>query len=137
MIRLRKIGSIPWTALKNWSRDDVPRLGASLAYKTLVSIAPVLIVAIGIGGLVFGADAMRGHITGLKTAPSAHHNARRGFAVMRNAALLFSGMAERTHFIISDRDPVPLHRPAHSDAVPDIHPVSVCHPCFCRATSAP
>ena len=48
--------------LKGWWDDNVPRLGASLAYYTLFAIAPVIIVAIGIAGLVFGPEAVRGQI---------------------------------------------------------------------------
>lgn len=51
-------------ALAGWWSDDVPRLGASLAYYTLFSLAPVLVVAIAIGGLIFGAEAVRGEIVG-------------------------------------------------------------------------
>src|SRR5436305_7600991 len=36
-----------------WSRQNVPRLGASLAYYTLLSLAPLLILVIRISGLVF------------------------------------------------------------------------------------
>jgi len=61
-IRLGEIPHLFWTAAKGWSGDDVPRLGASLAYYTLFSIAPVLIIAIAIAGFVFGADAVRGEI---------------------------------------------------------------------------
>jgi membrane protein len=53
-----------WTALKAWWDDDAPRLGASLAFYTLFAIAPILLVAIGIAGAVFGADAVRGQIVG-------------------------------------------------------------------------
>jgi membrane protein len=42
----------------------VPRLGASLAYYTLFALAPVLVIAIAIGGLIFGAEAVRGEIVG-------------------------------------------------------------------------
>ena len=49
-------------ALKAWWDDNVPRLGASLAFYTLFAIAPVLLVAIAIAGSVFGGDAVRGHI---------------------------------------------------------------------------
>jgi membrane protein len=49
-------------ALKAWWDDNVPRLGASLAFYTLFAIAPVLLVAIAIAGAVFGGDAVRGHI---------------------------------------------------------------------------
>jgi len=47
-----------------WWNDNVPRLGASLAYYTLFALAPILIVAISIGGLVFGPEAVRGEIVG-------------------------------------------------------------------------
>lgn len=45
-----------------WWNDNLSRLGASLAYYTLFAIAPVLVVAIGIAGIVFGPDAVRGQI---------------------------------------------------------------------------
>ena len=58
--------SIVWRVLKagfvGWWNDNLPRLGASLAYYTLFAIAPVLLVAIGIAGLVFGPEAVRGQI---------------------------------------------------------------------------
>lgn len=38
---------------KEWSDDKAPRLGAALAYYTVFSIAPLLIIAITITGLVF------------------------------------------------------------------------------------
>lgn len=57
-----------WWVLKKafggWWNDNVPRLGASLAYYTLFALAPILVVAIGVSGLVFGPDAVRGEIVG-------------------------------------------------------------------------
>jgi membrane protein len=50
--------------MKAWWDDDAPRLGASLAYYTLFAIAPILLVATAIAGMVFGADAVRGEIVG-------------------------------------------------------------------------
>lgn len=52
------------TALRAWWDDDAMRLGASLAYYTLFAIAPILIVATAIAGMVFGTDAVRGEIVG-------------------------------------------------------------------------
>ena len=49
-------------ALKAWWDDDALRLGAALAYYTLFAIAPVLLVATAIAGLVFNTDAVRGEI---------------------------------------------------------------------------
>jgi membrane protein len=47
-----------------WSRDNVPRMGAALAYYTIFSIAPLLVIAIAIAGLAFGVQAAQGEITG-------------------------------------------------------------------------
>ena len=46
------------SALRASWEDDVPRLGASLAYYTLFAIAPVLLVATAIAGLAFGPQAV-------------------------------------------------------------------------------
>ncbi len=57
-----------WTLLRDaaadWSEDKAPRLGAALAYYTALSLAPLLLVVIGIAGLVFGQEAARGQIVG-------------------------------------------------------------------------
>ncbi|MGH2522064.1 MAG: YihY/virulence factor BrkB family protein, partial [Anaerolineales bacterium] len=45
-----------------WSQDKVPRLGAALAYYTVFSLAPLLIIAIAIAGMVFGQEAAKGQI---------------------------------------------------------------------------
>jgi membrane protein len=63
-LTLPALGSTLRQALAGWWNDDVPRLGASLAYYTLFSLAPILVVAIAIGGLVFGEEAVRGQIVG-------------------------------------------------------------------------
>ena len=44
-------------AATEWSRDRAPRLGAALAYYTIFSMVPLLIVIIAIIGLVFGQEA--------------------------------------------------------------------------------
>ncbi|MGZ8753737.1 MAG: YihY/virulence factor BrkB family protein [Acidimicrobiia bacterium] len=51
-------------AVRKWSDDKASRLGAALAYYALFSVAPLLIVAVGIAGLVFGEQAARGEIVG-------------------------------------------------------------------------
>jgi membrane protein len=47
-----------------YSKDKVPRMGAALAYYTIFSLAPLLVIAIAIAGFVFGADAVQGQIMG-------------------------------------------------------------------------
>ncbi len=45
-----------------WSDDYASSMGAALAYYTLFSLAPLLLLVIAIAGLVFGADAARGQV---------------------------------------------------------------------------
>jgi membrane protein len=45
-----------------WSNDKVPQLGAALAFYTALSIAPLLVISLGIVGFLFGEEAARGEI---------------------------------------------------------------------------
>lgn len=45
-----------------WIDDHVPSMGAALAYYTLFSLAPLLLIVTAVAGLVFGRDAARGEI---------------------------------------------------------------------------
>ena len=49
-------------AASDWSHDRAPRLGAALAYYTVFSIVPLLIVIIALIGLFFGEDAAQSAI---------------------------------------------------------------------------
>jgi membrane protein len=55
-----------WQLVKDtgraWSEDKVPRLAAALSYYSLFSLAPMLIIIIGVAGLVFGRDAAEGRV---------------------------------------------------------------------------
>ncbi len=46
----------------SWSKDKVPRHGAALAYYTVLSLVPLLVVIIGMIGLIFGQEAARGYV---------------------------------------------------------------------------
>ena len=56
---LETVGRLLRQAAAAWFVDNAPRLGAALAFYTLFSLAPVLIVAVSVSGLVFGATAAR------------------------------------------------------------------------------
>ncbi|MBC7861049.1 MAG: YihY/virulence factor BrkB family protein [Burkholderiaceae bacterium] len=51
-------------AASSWSDDYAPSMGAALAYYTMFSIAPLLLIVISIAGLIFGVEAARGEIVG-------------------------------------------------------------------------
>jgi membrane protein len=48
----------------SWVEDRAPSMGAALAYYTLFSIAPLLLIVISLAGLWFGPEAARGEIYG-------------------------------------------------------------------------
>ncbi|MHB1293893.1 MAG: YihY/virulence factor BrkB family protein [Anaerolineae bacterium] len=47
---------------KEWGEDKAARLAAAMAYYTVFSLAPLLVIAIGVAGLFFGEEAARGQI---------------------------------------------------------------------------
>lgn len=49
-------------AALSWHQDYAQSMGAALAYYTVFSIAPLLLIVISITGLVFGEEAARGEI---------------------------------------------------------------------------
>jgi membrane protein len=78
-----------WAVIKetasDWSEDDAARLAASLAYYTLLSIAPLIVLAVAIAGLVFGEDAARGQIASQIGALVGTQAAQAIEAIARNA----------------------------------------------------
>lgn len=61
-MNLRQIRGLINKSVNAWIDDFAPSMGAALAYYTLFSITPLLIIVIAIAGLVFGQDAVRGEI---------------------------------------------------------------------------
>ena len=44
------------SAAKEWSQDKCPQLGAALAYYTIFSLAPLVLVLLGVFGLIYGSN---------------------------------------------------------------------------------
>ncbi|MEM9508161.1 MAG: YihY/virulence factor BrkB family protein [Cyanobacteria bacterium P01_E01_bin.35] len=61
-IRIKSTFKLLQEAFKEWQEDQVSLLAAALAYYTVFSITPLLVIAIAIAGAVFGQDAARGEI---------------------------------------------------------------------------
>ena len=47
---------------RNWVDDHAQSMGAALAFYTIFSIAPLLLIVIAVAGMVFGEEAARGEI---------------------------------------------------------------------------
>src|SRR5262245_45365323 len=58
----RKIWSTLKQTFKEFGEDKVLRLGAALAYYAMFSIGPLLLIAVGVAGLVFGHESVRGQM---------------------------------------------------------------------------
>ena len=61
-IRVKSIFKLLQEAFREWQRDKASLLAAALAYYTVFSITPLLVIAIAIAGAVFGQDAAQGEI---------------------------------------------------------------------------
>jgi membrane protein len=62
-MRPRQVASLLSRAYEDWSSDGVAQLGAALAYFTLFSVAPILIVVTGVAGVFIGRAAAEGQIS--------------------------------------------------------------------------
>jgi membrane protein len=72
--------------LSGFIEDEALSWGASIAYYTLFSIAPVLLVVMAIAGLVFGRDAAEGAIVGQFSVLMGHQTAEALQGMVESAA---------------------------------------------------
>jgi len=74
-MNVRHLGKLAGKAVSAWIDDYAPSMGAALAYYTVFSIAPLLIIVIAVAGFVFDREAVKGEIaaqlTGLLGAEGA------------------------------------------------------------------
>ncbi len=61
-MRIKPLFQLAKTAFSNWQADYAPSMGAALAYYTVFSLAPLLVIVIAIAALIFGDEAARGAI---------------------------------------------------------------------------
>jgi membrane protein len=51
------------TTFEEWNADNAARLSAALAYYTIFSVAPLLVIVVAVLGLFFGREAAQGQLT--------------------------------------------------------------------------
>jgi membrane protein len=61
---LKNIWILIKAAASSWVDDYAQSMGAALAYYSMFSIAPLLLIVISVAGLIFGVEAARGEIVG-------------------------------------------------------------------------
>ena len=63
MLRLsRAVLALFRDAALSWIKDHARSMGAALAFYTIFSVAPLLLIVIAVAGFVFGEEAARGEI---------------------------------------------------------------------------
>jgi membrane protein len=79
------------TAYNNWSRHRSARLGAALAYYSVFSLGPILLIVISVAGLWFGQDAVRGSLTDQFRSLLGPDGAQAVEAMLKGASSVRSG----------------------------------------------
>ncbi len=59
---VRMLPQLGVQASVEWLNDNAPRLGASVAFYALLSLAPVIVVAVAVAAVVYGHDAALGRL---------------------------------------------------------------------------
>jgi membrane protein len=79
------------TAADNWSRHRSARLGAALAYYSVFSLGPLLLIVTAVAGFFFGTDAVRGSLTEQFRGLLGETGAQAVEAMLKGAASSTSG----------------------------------------------
>jgi membrane protein len=84
--------SLAKETFSEWSRDKAPKLAAALAYYTVFSLAPLLIIAIGVASLVFEEEAVKGQLVGQLSGMFGSQGANMIQTAIQNSARHDSGI---------------------------------------------
>ena len=61
-VTMKAIWQLVKETASSWNNINAPRLGAALAFYTMLSIAPLLVLSIAVAGLIFGEQAAQGRV---------------------------------------------------------------------------
>ena len=89
---LRQGWRLAMRAVNAWSSDYAPSMGAALSYYALFSIAPLLLIVIGVAGFFFGDEAARGGLFGELSGLIGADGARAVEGLVANARKPESGI---------------------------------------------
>ena len=89
---LRGWVSLCETAVNKWFDDRAPTMGAAIAYYTVFSLAPMLVMVIAVAGLAFGQKAAEGALFGELADLIGPESAAAVQAMLRSASDTGSGI---------------------------------------------
>lgn len=61
-ISLKELGPLLVKTVRAWSDDRCSTMGAAIAYYTLFSLAPLILIIVSVAGMIFGEEAARGEV---------------------------------------------------------------------------
>ena len=93
---LKQIWALFKSVFRSWSDDHAQSMGAALAYYTLFSIAPLLLIVIAISGIVFGPQAARGEILDQLDSLMGEQGARAVQTLLESTSQPTEGLAATT-----------------------------------------
>jgi membrane protein len=91
MKKLKEIGKVIIQSFKNFAEDKIPKYSASLAYTTVFSFGPLLIVIIFLCSIFFGQEATQGRIYAQMQQFVGHDAAEQLQTIIKNASLSGKG----------------------------------------------
>ncbi|HET6628567.1 MAG TPA: YihY/virulence factor BrkB family protein [Woeseiaceae bacterium] len=86
LAKIKEAGSITWDTIRSFTEDNPFEMAAALAYYTLLSIAPLLLVIVGAAGLLLGEAQVREALVGQARQLVGSEGASLLQTVMQNAA---------------------------------------------------
>lgn len=93
---LKQIWALFKSVFRSWNDDHAQSMGAALAYYTLFSIAPLLLIVIAISGIVFGPQAARGEILDQLDSLMGEQGARAVQTLLESTSQPTEGLAATT-----------------------------------------
>ncbi|MCC5926258.1 MAG: YihY/virulence factor BrkB family protein [Bacteroidetes bacterium] len=89
---IEKAISVIINTFKNWINDEIPLHGAALAFYTIFSLAPLLLIIIALSGVFFGESAATGQLAGFLEDLIGPEAASVIESIVSNADKPFSGI---------------------------------------------
>ncbi|MGQ0651062.1 MAG: YihY/virulence factor BrkB family protein [Betaproteobacteria bacterium] len=101
-MRFKEIWRLAKQAVAAWTADYAPSMGAALSYYTLFSIAPLILIAVAVAGLIFGEKAARGEIFAQLATLTGPEGAAAVESLLENASRSTGGgiLATLTGFVL-------------------------------------
>jgi len=101
MKKIKEIGKVIIQSFKKFAEDKIPKYSASLAYTTVFSFGPLLIVIIFLCSIFFGQEATQGRIYAQMQQFVGHDAAEQLQTIIKNASLSGKGPAAAVIGIIT------------------------------------